>query len=187
MDFKRYSTQSLAQHAFLSPSKYHWVNYDDEKLTRVFYAQAAALRGVRLHELAQRLIKEGVRLPNNDMTLNKYVNDAIGYKLTPEQVLFFSENCYGTADAIGFRKDILRIHDLKTGENEASFTQLLIYAALFCLEYRFKPMDIQTELRIYQNDDVRVMEADPTDIFQIMDRIITADKILAALRQEVPF
>jgi hypothetical protein len=106
--------------------------------------------------------------------------------MTPEQPLFYSQNCYGTADCIGFstRGNRLRIHDLKTGETPASEHQLEVYAALFCMEYRFRPFDLQTELRIYQSDEVRVYEADPDGIFHIMDRIRTFDKRIEAMRQE---
>jgi Protein of unknown function (DUF2800) len=106
--------------------------------------------------------------------------------MTSEQILFYSDNCYGTADAIGFRKNLLRIHDLKTGLNDASPTQLEIYAALFCMEYRFKPTEIGIELRIYQNDDVRVYTPEPDVIFHIMDRIVTFDKRITAHRMEAP-
>lgn len=187
MDFTKHSPSLPAAHAFLSPSNYHWIRYDVEKLDRVFFAQAQARRGTELHELAQRMIKLGVRLPDNGQTLNQYVNDAIGFRMTPEQILFFSMNCFGTTDAIGFRNNKLRIFDLKTGLTEASFDQLLVYAALFCLEYRFKPNEIKIELRIYQNDEVRVLEADPDDVFHIIDKIRVFDKRLNALRSEVPF
>jgi hypothetical protein len=36
-----------------------------------------------------------------------YVNDAIGYQMTPEQPIYYSENCVGTADAISFKNDFL--------------------------------------------------------------------------------
>ena len=91
-----------------------------------------------------------------------YVNDAIGFKLRPEQILYYSPNCFGTADAIDLRGDLLRIHDLKTGKVPAHIEQLMIYAALFCLEYGIKPSDIDTELRIYQGDDILVENYDNT-------------------------
>lgn len=187
MDFNRHSTVLPAAHAFLSPSNHAWVNYEEDKLDRVFYAQVAARRGTEMHELAQRMIKLKVKLPATSATLNQYVNDAISYRMTPEQILFYSMNCYGTTDAIGFRNNKLRIHDLKTGINEASFTQLIVYMALFCLEYKFKPNEIEAELRIYQNDDVKVLIPDPDDVFHVIDKIRTFDKRLNALRQEVPF
>ena len=156
-------------------------------MARVFFTQMAARRGTELHEFAQRAIRLEVRLPNTSKTLNRYINDAIGYRMTPEQILFYSENCYGTTDAIRFSNNLLRIHDLKTGHNEASMTQLEVYMALFCLEYRFKPFDIKGELRIYQNDEVRVHIPDPDSIFHIMDKIKTFDKQIKMLRMEGPF
>jgi len=172
------------QHAFLSASKYHWINYDDEKLDRVYVAALAAQRGTELHEFAHNAIRLGVKLPRGNKSLNSYVNDAIGYRMTSEQILYYSDNCFGTADSIAFRKNFLRIHDLKTGITPTSHHQLEVYAALFCLEYRFKPFDIEIELRIYQNDEVRVYEADPDVIAHIMDRIISFDKRIAAIRLE---
>jgi hypothetical protein len=144
----------------------------------------AARRGTELHALAHDLIRLGVKLPTSKKTLNLYVNDAIGYRMVPEQVLFYSPNCYGTADTIIFRRNVLRIHDLKTGVTDASVHQLEVYAALFCLEYRFLPVQIQTELRIYQADEVRVYDADPDVITHIMDRIKVFDKRIEAIRSE---
>jgi len=172
------------QHAFLSPSKYHWINYDDQKLEAAFIANMAARRGSELHDLAHRLIRLGVKLPGNGKTLSLYVNDALGYRMTPEVTLFYSDNCFGTADAIGFRRNKLRVHDLKTGLTPTSPHQLEVYAALFCLEYRFKPIDIEIELRIYQSDEVRIYDAEPDDIMHVMDRIVTFDRRISAMRQE---
>jgi len=172
------------RHAFLSPSKYHWINYDDEKLDRVFTARMASQRGTDLHNFALDAIRLGVKLPKSAKTLHLYVNDAIGYRMTPEQPLYYSENAFGTADTISFRRNKLRIHDLKTGLHQSSVHQLEVYAALFCLEYRFKPHDIEIELRIYQNDEVRVYEADPDVIVHIMDKIITFDKRVTELKLE---
>lgn len=175
----------VGQHAFLSASKYHWVNYDEQKLEAAFFSAMAARRGSELHDLAHRLIKLGVKLPKTPTTLNLYVNDALGYRMTPEQVLYFSENCFGTADAISFRNSKLRIHDLKTGITQTSEKQLEIYAALFCLEYGFKPVELDIELRIYQNDEVRIYEADPDVITHIMDRIVTFDRRIRELKGDV--
>jgi len=131
------------------------------------------------------LIRLGERLPESTRTLNQYVNDCIGFRLSPEQILMYSPLCFGQADAIGFRQGWLRIFDLKTGVTPCKFDQLLIYAALFCLEYNIKPMDIKIELRIYQNDEVRVVEADPLDIMSIMDKIILFDRLITELSEEV--
>jgi len=171
------------QHAFLSPSKYHWINYSEEKLERVFVAHEAARRGSDLHNLAHEAIRLGVKLAGRN-TLGLYVNDAIGYRMTCEQVLYFSPNAFGTADTISFRRNKLRIHDLKTGVYPCSEHQLEVYAALFCLEYGFKPANIEIELRIYQSDEARIYEADPDIITHIMDRIITFDKKINELRLE---
>lgn len=174
----------VGQHAFLSASKYHWVNYEDEKIDRVYIAALAAKRGTELHEFAHEAIRLGIKLPKTAKTLHLYVNDAIGYRMTSEQVLYYSDNCFGTADSISFRRNKLRIHDLKTGITPTSEKQLEVYAALFCLEYRMRPFEMETELRIYQSDEVKIYEADPDVITHIMDKIITFDKRIAAIRLE---
>lgn len=171
-------------HAFLGASKYHWINYDDTKLVDTYRKYQATLRGTVLHDFAAQCIKLGQKLPKTKKTLNMYVNDAIGFKMRPEQVLCYSENCFGTADAISFRNNFLRIHDLKTGVTPAHMEQLMIYAALFCLEYRYKPSEIDIELRIYQSDEIAVFEPTAADIVPIMDKIITFDKIIAKIKEE---
>lgn len=172
------------RHAFLSPSQYHWIRYSDEKFEERVLTSMAAQRGTELHQLASELIRLGVKLPSTGATLNRYVNDALGYRMTPEQVLYYSDVCFGTADAIGFRRNTLRIFDLKTGVSKASVDQLLVYAALFCHEYKFKPFDIKYDLRIYQSDEVQVFEVDPEDIVHIMDRIVTFDRRYTELMTE---
>lgn len=172
------------QHAFLSASQYHWLNYDDDKLMQVFSNAMAKVRGTKLHDFAKQAIDLGIRLPKSKRTLNMYVNDAIGYRMTPEQILYYSDNCFGTADAISFRNGLLRIHDLKTGTTPASVAQLEIYAALFCLEYNCKPSDIDMELRIYQSDDVTVFEPEADDIQSIMDKIIYFDRLINEIKME---
>lgn len=171
-------------HAFLGASKYAWLNYSDEKLVQTYRNSLAVQRGTELHDFAAQCIRLGQKLPRSHRTLNMYVNDAIGFHMTPEQVLYYSDNCFGTADAISFRNDFLRIHDLKTGVTPASMDQLLIYEALFCLEYRIDPRKIQNELRIYQLDDVQIMNPEPDVIIDICDRIKRADKIINEIRSE---
>lgn len=163
-------------HAFLSPSSYHWINYSDDKLEERYATSRAAKRGSELHEFASEAIRLGIKLPKTQATLNAYVNDALGYRMIPEQSLFYSVNCFGTADAISFRRNMLRVHDLKTGVTPASGKQLLVYAALFCLEYGYKPFDITYDLRIYQSNEIVRVEVDPAEIAHIMDKIITFDK-----------
>ena len=170
------------QHAFLSASKYHWVNYDLDKLTETFHNSQAARRGTELHALAHECVRLGIRLPRSSRTLNMYVNDAIGYRMKTEQVLFYSLNCYGTADAIVYHNDLLRIHDLKTGVNPGSMHQLEIYAAIFCLEYGIRPGELKSELRIYQNDEVLVSVPTVDTIAHIMSQIIVFDNHLDNLK-----
>lgn len=172
------------QHAFLGASKYHWINYDENKLMDSYANFKAAQRGTELHEFAAQCIKLGQRLPKSQKTLNLYVNDAIGYKMTPEQVLYYSENCFGTADSIAFRNNFLRIHDYKSGITPAKMEQLKIYAALFCLEYKVKPSTIEMELRLYQSDDVIYHNPTAEEIIPIMDKIVAFDKIIAKMKQE---
>lgn len=172
------------KHAFLGASKFHWINYNEEKLIYTYQRHLATLKGTVLHDFAAQCIKLGQKLPKSKKTLNMYVNDAVGFKMTPEQPLYYSENCFGTADAISFRKGILRIHDLKTGVTPAHMIQLLIYAAIFCLEYDVMPSEIQIELRIYQNDEVVIFNPTAEDIVPIMDKIITFDKVLTKIKQE---
>lgn len=171
-------------HAFLSASKYHWVNYDDNKLDNVYLSWLAVQRGTELHELASKLIDFRQKLPRSTKTLNLYVNDGIGFKMDTEKVLFYSPNCFGTADAISFRSKTLRIHDLKTGKTRASVKQLEIYAALFCLEYDESPNDISIELRVYQLDEVLVHRPDPEEILYVMAKIKNFDQRINSLKEE---
>lgn len=184
MIFNTHSTLA-GKHSFLSPSTPAWMNYDDEKLDRTYIAHLQAKRGTEEHAFAAEAIRLGIHLPRSPKTLNLYVNDAIGYNMTPEQTLVYSDNAFGTADAIAFRRGKLRVHDLKTGVTPASMKQLMGYSALFCLEYLVKPFDIGIELRIYQNDEVQIYEPEPHDIFQIMDTIVTFDKRIEQMKKEL--
>lgn len=132
MNFNNHSNLE-GQHAFLGASKYHWINYSEDKVADAYSKFLATQKGTVLHAFAAQCISLGQKLPKSQKTLNMYVNDAIGYKMTPEQTLFYSENCFGTADSISYRSGLLRIHDLKTGIIPAHMEQLMIYAALFCL------------------------------------------------------
>lgn len=166
-------------HATFGGSNYHWLNYDIEKMLQVFKSQEAKRIGTELHEHAANCIKYRTKLKGRT-TLALYVNDAIGFRMQPEQVLYYSPYFFGTADAITFneKKKELRIHDLKTGVSKASFKQLEIYAAWFCLEYDYRPGDISFVLRLYQNDEF--IEECPTaeDIARIMDTVVTFNKVL---------
>ena len=172
------------KHAFLSPSNYHWLNYDQQKLEARYYAARAAQRGTDLHALATDAIRLGVKLAKSNQALSTYVNDAIGYRMSCEQLLYYSDNCFGMADTISFNRGKLRIHDLKTGIIVASERQLEIYAALFCLEYGIDPAEIDIELRIYQRDEIRIFEPTAEAIYYIMDTIVEFDKHIETLKQD---
>lgn len=183
MNFNKHSNLE-GKHAFLSASKYHWLGYSQEKLIEVYSNWKAAQRGTILHDFAKRCIELGQKLPKTRKTLNMYVNDAIGFKMTPEVVLFYSDNCFGTADCISFRGGVLRIHDLKTGETPAHMEQLMIYAALFCLEYQIRPETIAIILRIYQSNDVFEFIPEAEQVDEIMSKIIEGDLIIENVNRQ---
>lgn len=184
------------KHAFLSPSGYHWIRYDDDKIIDRLDTAMSAQHGTRLHQIAAELIALGINLPPLDLTLNMYVNDAIGFRMSPEVVLMATYNAFGTADALSFRKErdtdkrmTLRVHDLKNGVNVAKMDQLRIYAAFFCMEYQVNPNEIDIELRIYQNDGIQILNSDEdvnlgAEILRIMSHTEHADNIITARRME---
>ena len=171
-------------HAPFSPSQSSWLRYDEEKALEVYRNKKAAEMGSRLHRWAKDTIDLGIKQPRSKKTIYAYVNDAIGFRMDTEVVLFYSPRFFGTADAISFRNNKLRIHDLKTGKTPVHMEQLMIYAALFCLEYKVKPSEIEIELRIYQNDEVEYCEPTTEDILEIMDKIVTLDKLLETAERE---
>ncbi len=174
-------------HAPFSASQSSWLRYDDEKAVDVYLNKKAAVIGSRLHEWAKETIDLGIKQPRSNKTLYAYVNDAIGFKMSTEVVLYYSDRFFGTADAISFRKGVLRIHDLKTGKVgkiEEHMEQLEVYAALFCLEYKVKPGEIEMELRVYKNDEVLVHNPTAEDILPIMDKIVHLNKILEKIDYE---
>lgn len=186
MIFNKHS-ELEGQHALLSASKHTWIKYDNKTLDDFIRSEQAKAKGTELHEFASQAIKLGVKLRGTKQTLNAFVNDAIGYRMESEQVLFYSYYCFGTADAISFRNNKLMIFDLKTGlKIKASMDQLKIYAALFCLEYAHDPHDIDIELRIYQFDEIRAEIGDPDEIEHIMDVIRNFDKRIEELKREEP-
>jgi len=107
--------------------------------------------------------------------------------MTPEVILVYSDNAFGTADAVRYddEEKLLRIFDLKNGMIDGSFHQLEVYAALYCLEYRMRPFNMDIELRIYQHDDVSIFMADPDVIFHHMDKLITFNKLYESLKEEL--
>jgi hypothetical protein len=174
-------------HAPFSASKSSWLRYDDDKAIEVYINSKAAVMGTKLHEWAKTTIDLGIKQPKSKKTLYSYVNDAIGFRMDTEVVLYYSDRFFGTADAISFSNNVLRIHDLKTGKGgkiESHMEQLEVYAALFCLEYHIKPGDIEMELRVYKNDEVLIHKPTAEDIVPIMDKIIHLNKLLERLESE---
>ena len=185
---KFYDHKSLSGlHAPFSASNSSWLRYDDDKVIEVYNNSKAAKMGSRLHEWAAETINLGLKQPKSKKTICAYVNDAIGFKMDTEVVLFYSERFFGTADAISFKNGVLRIHDLKTGKVgkiESHMEQLEVYAALFCLEYKIKPGDIRIELRVYKNDEVYPWSPTAEDIVPIMDKIVHLNKLLEKIDRE---
>ena len=177
MNFVKHSNLE-GLHAPFSASQNSWLRYDDEKALTVYKNKKAAEMGTKLHAWAKETIDLGIKQPKSKKTLYDYVNDAIGFKMSTEVVLYYSDRFFGTADAICFRNNVLRIHDLKTGVTPVHIEQLEIYAALFCLEYKVKPGEIDMELRIYQNDEVLIHNPTAEDILPIMDKIVHLNKLL---------
>ena len=197
------------KHAILAPSQPHWLRYTDDQLYQKYVSGYSQAMGTSLHELAETLTSNNLKLKKGDKltvlshllsdgipkevidieriysNFMTYVNDAIGFKLTPEQVLYYSDYCFGTADAISFRNNFLRIHDYKSGTTPAKMEQLLVYAALFCLEYKVKPGEIETELRIYQNDEIVFHNPTADEILPVMDAIIHHSKTLERINEGV--
>ena len=211
MNYNKHS-ELEGKHAFLGASKSSWLNKDKDQLLVAYSRQYIQAIGTALHDIVRKHIKHNFKLTKGskkeimlsliedyhipgyaiDLAIDydfvfdnlvNYVNDTIGYRMVPEQILYYSDNSFGTADAITsldstFKNKLLRIHDLKTGTTPAHIEQLLIYAALFCLEYNTKPSEIDFELRIYQGCEIIGFKPEVDDIVPVMDKIIIADKIL---------
>lgn len=213
MNFKQHS-ELKGKHAMLSPSGYSWVNWDDAKVEERYFNSYATQIGTALHELAETAITNGLQIKDEDTNLvlfkmisagipteviahfdllpalsnlQAFVNDALAYGMKSEQILYYSDIAFGTADAIEYysKSKLLRIHDYKSGITPAHIEQLRCYAALFCLEYKKNPEDISIELRLYQSGEVLIENPDPNDIRLIMDRIVTATEIVKAIRGDV--
>ena len=179
------------KHSFLSASQCHWINYTPEKVVSRFENELAKQRGTELHEFASEAINKRIRLlpGHTHPALANFVNDAIGFNMDSEVLLFYSPNAFGTADAIRYdppKKDnprgFLRIHDLKTGVTKPKMEQLLVYAAYFCLEYSVKPEKTDMILRIYQGDNIDEVIPEPEDVYDIMHSI----KEFSALLENKP-
>ncbi len=180
------------KHALLAPSQSAWLRYSDDHMAERYITMQAAKLGTRKHEFAHEAIQMGIALPKGKKTLNAFVNDAIRYRMKSEQILVYSANCYGTADALSFRQNLLRVFDLKTGKSHASFDQLVVYGALFCLEYNFSPFDIEFEFRIYQNDECVIYSGRdddpagiPVEVAEAMAQIKHLDTLITQWNDEL--
>jgi hypothetical protein len=183
MHFKRHSNLT-GEHAFLSPSYYHWINYTPERLVQRWHSVQATLIGIQQHQYARDCIDAGLMQSDESTLLGRYINDCIRFGMSAEVILYYSPNCFGTADAIAFENHKLRISDLKTGQIPGSIHQLEVYATLFCLEYDIDPYDIRIELRLYQGNEVAVYDADPEVILFIQKKIIIFDHRVNQLKRE---
>lgn len=178
------------RHAFLSPSKHSWLNYDKDKLKQSYLNSLKKEEGIILHDFASRAIMNKIKLADYKKALNMFVNDSIGFRMESEQLLYYSDICFGTADAIKYEElensGVLRIFDLKNGVSKVSFDQLYIYSALFFLEYsNIKLLKTKVILRIYQGNGYEELEADNKIIKDIMRKIVNFDKELISIRSEL--
>ena len=204
MIWKDYS-KLKGTHAFCGASKKSWRSWDIDKLIISKQNSYAQTIGTLLHEYAADNISHHFRLNKADkrgvlryLTIDKgvpmnvididrlfpnlmnYINDCIGFRMDPEVVLYYSDDFYGTTDAISWSKDVLKISDLKTGVTPVDFEQLENYAAFFCLDYKVKPSQIKKiEFRLYQNGEVIYGEPNPVEVLSpIIDKIIFFNKAL---------
>lgn len=191
------------KHAFLAPSRVNWPEDEKALITsrQNFYNVSL---GTAIHEIADDLVKKKIKITKADRhliqyellrrgiprvaidqdkileTLVPYVTDAISFSMSTEVVLYYSQDCFGTTDAIAFDEinRFLRIHDLKTGEIDAHMVQLVRYAALFCYDYNIDPEVIGNELRIYQKGEIVQYSATPNEIIDVMNYMSSAQGIL---------
>ena len=174
------------KHAMLSPSGYHWLRYDKDKMQNVYLNNLRKEKGTRLHALASEMIKLGVDPTNERQALIQFVLDAMGLGMESEQVLYYSDYVFGTADAIKYdeKTKTLLVFDLKTGTSKPSFDQLLIYAAIFCLEYGKTPEKMKFELRLYQGRGYKDCFPEPVDVRNTMEQIVEMDSVIQKMKSE---
>ena len=207
MNFVNTHPELIGKHALLGASKHSWLNYEtDEKIVQAYVNSFAAPLGTAVHEFARNRIEERIRIEDDKgsrdallihlidskiplhafdlesvfVNMMPYVNDAIGFKMTPEVLLYYSDNAFGWADSINYSRNTLRIHDLKTGSGPVSMDQLMVYAGFFYLQHK-REANLQkskTELRIYKNQEVVVHTPTNHQIAAVMDKIIHADKVV---------
>ena len=183
MQFNQHS-ELEGRHAQIGASSYHWLNYSPEKMRSTYLNEQRRLEGTRIHAFVSEAIKLGIKAANLKKAVNMFINDAIGFKMHSEVVLMYSYNSFGTSDAISFRDNLLRIHDLKTGLGKPSFNQLNIYAALFCLEYHQDPSKIDIVERLYQGNGFTEYIPEPGEIAAVMDQLVLMDTTVGQVADE---
>lgn len=193
-DHKEYE----GKHAFMGGSNYHWLNYDSQAFENRYYSRYSQDIGTTLHQLAHECIVNRIKINKHDihlieMAMNKafipkdaydpnlilmnlipFVNDAIGFHMSSEVLLFVNQFCFGTADAIGYNEieRTLRVHDYKSGSTPAKIEQCYIYIAMFCIEYKVDPRKLKLiEARIYQNCECLIDNPSADVILDIMSVI----------------
>ena len=200
MSFKKNSKRGgspdsvSGQHAFLSPSSYHWFKDTEDELRSRYFSKQQTVRGVREHAFAAEAIELKLPQLDNGSTLNLYINDAIGFRMEAEVPLFYTEDCFGTADALSCREEhwpdgifmTLRVSDLKTGITPADMLQIDIYVAIFFLAYgkMFRPDQTRVVQRIYQNNQIFEHIPHHTEILTNMSRVRDAARQVAYFREE---
>lgn len=206
-------SELAGKHAFLSPSAYYWVNDESEQFRQRLINSYASDIGTLLHGIARKYISHGFKMYKQDrrsvvlelidegipdtvidrldfdamfLNLMTYVNDCVGFRMEPEVLLYYSPNCFGTTDAIAFLEHDMRlqIHDYKSGAQKAYIEQLLLYAALFCLEYRVKPEELgHTELRIYQSGEVLIHCPTAEELAAFIGKIVDCDAVIREMKE----
>lgn len=193
-------------HAFLGASQHAWINTDNlEDIIGRYNNSFAQSIGTITHSMAADCIRYHIKPKSSgkDMLIRdlckgeiprdaydidalysntkNYIDDAIGYRMRPEQGLYYNPVFFGTADAIAYddKRSVIRIHDLKTGQRPASMDQLRIYAALFCLEFNVLPEKTTFILNIYQNSDVIFDDTDPKELRSMIKEICVKGKLYA--------
>lgn len=182
------------KHAILSPSSNAWIRYSDEELKLFKSKEEAKIRGTALHNYAQQaIILQRRQFSLVRDTVAMYINDCIDNDMQAEVQLYYSDNCFGTADAISYENGFLKIFDLKTGDSveyfrwnpdiqgwDVHYDQLLIYAALFCLEYKVRPNELKgCELRVYQSDNCVPYTPTVQELDWYISQIINANIIVS--------
>lgn len=194
------------KHALMGASNPHWLNYDSKAFENKYYSRYSQEIGTALHQLAHDCIVGRIKLSKHDThlvemalfkafipkdaydpniilkTLMPFVNDAIGFHMSSEILLFVNEFCFGTTDAIVYNEyeKILRIHDYKSGSIPGKIEQIYIYMAMFCIEYNIDPRKLNLiEARIYQNCEC-LIDNPPAEVILNIINIIKNNTALVA-------